>query len=225
MPYAVAAIGIGLSAASAFGAFGGKVDKWAPTPQEMEAAKWAKNVYNLGRDIQVPLDELARKDLTYLGSDAAANQAQGLAVSDAAGGLYPQLDQNALVAAQASGGPGSGRWWDTVKDSKAGLNRGLTTASVQGRLGALNNYMTRTGQFLDRRTADLKSGLAGMTSGGQQAADAQAARIQGQVANKIAANQSMGQIGGMLTSVGMAGGGMTWGGGGVPTTPPAKGGK
>jgi hypothetical protein len=65
--------------------------------------------------------------------------------------------------------------------------------------------MSRTGQFLGRRTADLKSGLNGMTSGGQQAAEAQASRIQSQVQNNIASNQAMGQLGGTIASVGMAG--------------------
>lgn len=202
---AMAVVGVGMSTASAAGAFGGKVDKWTPTPQEMEASKWATNVFNLGRQIQNPLDASSRNDLKFLDSPEALDMGQGLAVSNAAKQLYPEQEINISNAAQSSGGPGSGRWWGSVWDAKTALNKGLTDSAVQGRLGAVNNYLTRTSQFLDRRTNDLNSGLGGMTTGGQQAADAQANRIQAQLTNKIAANQAMGQLGGTLTSVGMSG--------------------
>lgn len=226
MPFAAVAVaGLGLSAASAAGAFGGKVDKWAPTPQEMEAAKWATNTFNLGRRIQNPLDASSRQDLKYLESPEAMDQGQGLAVSNVASQLYPAQEANLQKVAASSGGPGSGRWWGSLWDSQSEINKGLTGAAVQGRLGALNNYVSRTGQFLDRRTTDLNSGLAGMTSGGQQAADAQANRIQAQLASKIAANQSMGQMGGALMSVGMAGMGGFGGSGGSSGSAKPSGGK
>ena len=204
MAVGVGAAGLGLSAASAAGAFGGSVDQRGPTAEEMSAARDAKKAYQLGRQIQTPLDAMARDDLKYLGSDQALANAGSAGMNQVwqgAGNLGQGLAQTAAM----SGGPGSGRWWGQMGQATNGLDSALRGANLQGRVGGLNQYMARQGQFLGRRTNDLQAGLGGMTSGGQQAAQNQNARIQAQIQNNIAANQAMGQIGGMMTSVGMAG--------------------
>lgn len=207
---AVSAVGVGLSAASAAGAFSGSVDQRGPTPEEMSAARDAKKAYRLGREIQTPLDALAREDLKYLNSDQALANAGAAGVNQVwrqAGNMGQGL--NAVAA--ASGGPGSGRWWGQAGQMASGLDSALQGAQLQGRIGGMNQAMARQGQFLGRRTNDLQTGLGGMTSGGAQAAANQNARIQAQIQNNIAANQAMGQLGGALTSVGMAGVGMAGG--------------
>jgi len=85
------------------------------------------------------------------------------------------------------------------------VDAGVRGANMQGRLSGMNQYLARQGQFLNRRTNDLQTGLATMSTGGAQAAANQNARIQAQIQNNIATNQAMGQVGGAMMSVGMAG--------------------
>lgn len=205
----VAAVGVGVSAASAAGAFSGEVDKLEPTPEELEAAEWNRQVYALGRRIQNPLDKAARQDLAYLQSPQALATQGGLASSQAVGQISPQLQQAQLQAAQSSGGPGSGRWAANLAAGSAALDASRRSADASARANGLSSFVGRTGQFLGRRGDDLQSGLASMTQGGQQAADALRTRIQAQVANNIAANQAMGQLGGSLIGMGMGGLGAT----------------
>ena len=203
MPFgvAVSAIGVGISAASAAGAFSGSVDQSGPTMAEQQAGKYARQTYNLGRKIQTPLDALAREDLRYLGSDRALDSAGDAGVNqfwNQAGAIGQQL----TPVANMSGGPGSGRWMSQLGSGTAFLDSGLRAAGVQGRLGGLNQYLARQGQFLGRRTNDLNTGLSTMTTGGAMAAQNQMATRQAQIQNNIAANQAMGQVGGSLVGLG-----------------------
>jgi hypothetical protein len=198
----VGGIGLGLSAASAAGAFNGKVDNWMPTPQEMEAARRSKQVFALSQELQQPLDGLARKDLEYMNSPAGFEQAASLGVND----FFRGKDINAPInsAAPTSGGPGSGRWWSGLSDTKTALDSGLYGANVGGRLTGLNKYVTGTNQFLGRRAGDLNAGLSAMTSGGQQSAQAQADRISAQIGRNVATSSAMSGLGN--TMIGAASG-------------------
>jgi hypothetical protein len=208
----VAVAGLGMSAASAAGAFSGPVEKRMPTPGEIEAGKEARYAYQIGRKIQVPLDQQARSDLQYLGSD----QAMDAAGDQGANQFWQQagsLGQGLQQATKVSGGPGSGRFFSQLGQGTSMVDAGVMGGRMQGRLDGLNQYLARKGQFLTRRTNDLQTGLATMSTGGAQAAQNQNDRIQAQIKNNIAANQAMGQIGGSLMSVGMMG--MSAAGGGT----------
>lgn len=218
--FVIGAIGVGMSAASAAGAFSGSVDKPIPTGEELDALKAARQSYALGRKIQSPLDALSRQDLRYLGSD----QALANAGSEGVNAMWRQagpVGSGLYEAAAASGGPGSGRFWGQMGNGMAALDSGVRQANVQGRLGGLNQYLARQGQFLARRTNDLKTGMDTMTVGAAQAAANQNARIQAQVQSNIAANQAMGQLGGALTSFGMGMAGGIGGGAGGASGGPA----
>ena len=199
----VSAIGTGVSIASATGAFGGTPGKWAPTPEELAAARAAKQVNKLGQQIQKPLDSISRDDLGYLNSQNALDESGSMGVDQMWRNVASGFGNSMVPIAAASGGPGSGRWFDQMGLGANNVNNATMDSNVQGRVNGLNKYLGRTEQFLNRRTADLKAGLGAMTSGGQQAADAQAQRINAQIQNKAAANAAMGQIGGSLMSVGM----------------------
>lgn len=198
---ALAVTGIGLSAASAAGAFNGKVDNWMPTPEEMEAAKWSKKTFGLSQELQQPLDRMVREDLKYLQSPEAMERAAGENVNN----FFANTNMAAPIqsAAATSGGPGSGRWWDSLYDTKAGVTRGLYDANVSGRLTGLNNSISATNQFLGRRSQDLGTGLGAMTSGGQQSAQAQADRISGQIARNVATSSAMSGLGNTMIGAGM----------------------
>lgn len=199
---AIGTVGVGISSASAAGAFNSPVDKWVPTPQEMEAARRSKEIFGLSQELQRPLDALARKDLEYMNSPAGFEQAASLGAND----FFRGKDINAPInsAAATSGGPGSGRWWSGLYDTKTALDTGLYDANVGGRLTGLNKYVIGTNQFLGRRTGDLNAGLGAMTSGGQQAAQAQADRISAQIGRNIATSSAISGIGN--TMIGAASG-------------------
>lgn len=211
---AVGVAGLGVSAASAAGAFNGPVEKRLPTPGEIAAGKEAQAVYQIGRKIQAPLDRMAREDLQYLGSNAAMRNAGELGV-DQMWQRTGQLGQGLQQEASRSGGPGSGRFFGQLGQGAAAIDSGVRQANLQGRMGGLNEYMARQGQFLNRRTNDLQTGLATMSTGGVQAAQNQNARIQAQVNNNIATNQAVGQVGGSMMGVGLAGLGAAGGKDGV----------
>lgn len=217
MPFAavgaiVGVAGLGMSAASAAGAFNGPVDKRYPTIEEMAARNDAKKTYKLGREIQAPLDALAREDLKYLGSDQAMANAGSAGVNQLWQQAGPQFGTGLQQAAAQSGGPGSGRHWSQLGQGTSALDAGVRQANLQGRLGGLNQYLARQGQFLGRRTNDLQTGMAGMTAGGAQGMQNQNARINAQVQNNIATSQAMSSVGGSMMGAGMgmvsAGGGM-----------------
>lgn len=212
---AVSAVGVGMSAASAAGAFNGKVDSWTPTPEEQELAKRSQRLFNFGRKIQKPLDAMAKKDLQQLKSPAEYARRAGVASSQVMNQADPAIRNGLNQTAMASGGPGSGRFMAQLGTSGAALESGLTSAQAQGRLSGLQTYMGRSGQYLDRMTDDLNTGMGLMETGATQAAGRQADRINAQVQNNVARNQAMGQIGGALTSVGMGMGSMGSAMGGV----------
>lgn len=199
----IGAVGVGLSAASAAGAFGKSPEKWQATPQELEATAWANKVRNLGNKLQQPIDAGARRDLAYLRSPTAFNTAAADSTNQFVKTFYPGMNQ-ALAQSLVAGGPSSGQFWNTLGRAGSGMRTGTMAAGVAGRSGALNDYLTAGSQFLGRRTGDLQSGMDSMASGGLQAAQAQSNRIQAQVQNKLAMNQAMGQLGG--TMVAAAGG-------------------
>ena len=227
MPFAavgavVSVAGLGMSAASAAGAFSGPVEKRLPTPAEIEAGKEARAIYQLGRKIQVPLDQQARKDLQYLGSNKAMEAAGSQGVNQfwqQTGALGAGLQQSAA----ASGGPGSGRFFSQLGQGATMVDAGTRQANAQGRLGGMNQYLARQGQFLNRRTNDLQTGLATMSTGGAQAVQNQNARIQAQIQNNIATNQAMGQIGGSLMGLGMGAASAGLGAGGAAAAGGAAG--
>jgi hypothetical protein len=136
----------------------------------------------------------------------------------------PNLQQGMTTMANRSGGPGSGQALAAMGTTANGLDVAMRGANAQGRMGYLNEYGQRRGQmgqalnqqtqrvggFRDQalsRFGDyqerLGTGLNLVTGGGQNAASNQAARINAQVQNNIAANQAMGQLGGSMMSLGM----------------------
>lgn len=194
-------IGTGLSMASAAGAFNGPVDKWQPTPEEMEAAKWSKKTFDLSQKLGTQADALTRKELEDIKSAEYAQDLENRQVNQF-WGQAGDFSGPLTAAAQSSGGPGSGRWLNTVKDLNAGVNRGVYQAKIAGQLAPLEDYTTGLTGFVGRRAQDLRGGLGAMTSGGNASADAQAQKIQGQVANNIATSQAISGIGGSIAGVG-----------------------
>lgn len=139
---------------------------------------------------------------------------------------YPQAAQGVMQSAAQSGGPGSGAFMSRMGGMNNSMDAAIRGANAQGRLGYLGEYSQRRGQFgqqLDRqaqrvgnyrdqalsRFGDyqerLGTGLNLVTGGGQNAASNQAARINAQVQNNVAANAAAGQIGGSLMGIGMMG--------------------
>lgn len=198
----VGTTGVGLSAASAAGAFNGPVDNWSPTPQELTAAKWSKATFNLGQDLQKPLDAIARRDISYLGSPEGLTAAAGTGLNNAWRGMGDLTEAPTAISAR-SGGPGSGQFWGQMWDTKAALGQGLYGADVAGRMGGLNEYIGSTNTYLGRKSRDLSTGLGAMTSGGQQAAQAQADRINAQVAQNVATASAMSGLGNTMIGAGV----------------------
>lgn len=240
----VGAAGLGMSAAGAAGAFGGPVDKWGPTPEEIKASELNRQAYEQGRFWQQQLDPMVNRrlkdDLAYLKqtnqrTNELGQELRGLndaryyqgaadrAVNQAWQG-YPQAAQGVMQSAAQSGGPGSGAFMSRMGGMNNSMDAATRGANAQGRLGYLGEYSQRRGQFgqqLDRqaqrvgnyrdqalsRFGDyqerLGTGLNLVTGGGQNAASNQAARINAQVQNNIAANAAAGQIGGSMMSLGM----------------------
>jgi hypothetical protein len=138
----------------------------------------------------------------------------------------PVMQPAVASVASRSGGPGSGRSLATMGTFATGVDATLRRAQAQGRLSYLNEYgqrRTQRGQALDQQTQRvggfrdqalsrfgdyqdrINTGLNLVTGGGQQAADNQNTRINAQIQNNMASNQAMGQLGGSMMSLGMAG--------------------
>jgi hypothetical protein len=138
----------------------------------------------------------------------------------------PAMQAGMTAVANRSGGPGSGQSLAAMGTSATGVDATLRRAQAQGRLGYLNEYgqrrnqmgqvygqqaqrvggfrdqaLSRFGDYQDR----INTGLNLVTGGGQQAADNQNTRINAQIQNNMASNQAMGQLGGSMMSLGMAG--------------------
>lgn len=211
-----AVIGTGMSIASSAGAFNGHVDNAGPTPQELEAAGISRKVFNFGRKIQNRMDSLAKGDLATLKSKEQTDLQEGNAVNNVMGGSSPAMTVSLSRSASSSGGPGSGRFAATLGANGAKMGADVATARAGGRVVPISDYLARSGQFIDRKTQDLDTGMNLVQGGADAAASRQAARIGAQVQNNIATNKAMGQIGGALTSIGMSGMSMAGGAGGAP---------
>lgn len=271
MPFAAvgaitAVAGLGLSAASAAGAFSSKVDPRTATPEELEAQRYNQQVFDQGQQWQKQLDPLSwqrldtglestiqqanflqqyqnrlgglKKELRTLGGQDYYQAAADRAVNEA-WGQYPQAQHQLASTAARSGGAGSGAYLSQLGGLASGMDSAVRSAGVKGRMGYLADYAQRRSQYgqqldafgqrLDAfgntmaNYADQAQGLFGdysdrvqtgagmMTGGAGQSAAARDARIQAQISNNQAANAAMGQIGGAMTSVGMAGVGMSGG--------------
>lgn len=203
------AVGVGLSAAGAAGAFNGEVDKFEPTPEELEAAKRSRELFEFGQRLQRGSDQTARQDLATLKSAGEFNRKRGEGASTAVGQITPTLQAGLSEAGRSSGGPGSGRWASQLGVTGAMLDAAKREGATRGGNEALRGYIGRRGQYLERLTGDVDTGMNLMEQGAQSAQQRQAERINAQVNQNLARGQAMGQIGGALTSVGMAGlGGM-----------------
>lgn len=210
----IGAVGVGISGASAAGAFNHKVDKFQPTPQELDAAAKSKKLFQFGQDLQRPVDALAREDLGRLKSPGQYDRAAGEATSAVMDQADPMLRARLDQAAESSGGPGSGRWFARLGTAGSGLAGGLQEAKAGGRLGTLQNYLGRSGQYLDRMTGDVNTGMGLMEKAAGSAAERQGQRINAQVLDNQGRNQAIGQLGGSLVSLGMSGAGALGGGSG-----------
>ena len=199
------AVGVGLSAAGAAGAFDGKVDKFEPTPEELEAAKRSRELFEFGQRLQRGSDQTARKDLATLKSAGEFNRKRGEGASVAVGQITPTLQAGLSEAGRSSGGPGSGRWASQLGVTGAMLDAAKREGATRGGNEALRGYIGRRGQYLERLTGDVETGMNLMEQGAQSAQQRQAERINAQVNQNLARGQAVGQIGGALTSVGMAG--------------------
>lgn len=194
--------GLAMSGASAAGAFGKNPQKYMPTPQELEAAKASNQMYQLGKQIQDPVNTAARGDLQWLQSPEAAS----FGANDAVNGMWansgPAFQGGLQRSIGRTNGPSSGAFLSGVSTGANALDNASHGANVQGRMGALGESVNRTGQFLGSRTKTAQSGLNAMVTGGQQASDLEMSRISSEIQNKIAANQAMGQLGGSMMSLG-----------------------
>ena len=163
----VAVAGLGVSAASAAGAFNKKVDSSGPTPQEIEATRQAQRVYEQGKRWQSQLDPLylqrldqnleqlyghagqlgvLRKDLNKMNKGSQYAAAGDRAVNEVWANTPPMQDQ-LQTASAGSGGPGSGRAMSAVISGATGLDRAIRSGNTSGRLGHLGEYTQRRGQF------------------------------------------------------------------------------
>lgn len=172
MPFAavgavVSVAGLGMSAASAAGAFNGPVDKSGPTPEEIRASELNRQAYEQGRFWQQQLDPMMnrrlkdelgylkqtnqrtgelRQELRELNDNRYYQNAADRAVSQAWQG-YPQALQGVQQTAAQSGGPQSGAFISRMGDLNIGMDSAMRGANAQGRLGYLGEYAQRRGQM------------------------------------------------------------------------------
>ena len=169
-----AVAGLGMSAASAAGAFNSKVDSFGPTNEELAAAKYNQQVFDQGQQWQKQLDpvyldrldkglESAMQQAAYLkgyqgrltglgrelkGLDSQQNYqaAANRAVNQTWSG-FPQAQQQMSQIAARSGGPGSGQFLSQLGALAGGADNAVHGANAQGRLGFLNEVNARRGQY------------------------------------------------------------------------------
>lgn len=179
MPFAAvgaitAVAGLGMSAASAAGAFNGKVDSFGPTNEELAAARYNQQVFDQGQQWQKQLDpvyldrldkglESAMQQAAYLkgyqgrltglgrelkGLDSQQNYqaAANRAVNQTWSG-FPQAQQQMTQIAARSGGPGSGQFLSQLGNLAGTADNAVRNASVQGRMNYLNEVNARRGQY------------------------------------------------------------------------------
>jgi hypothetical protein len=164
---AVSAVGVGMSAASAAGAFSSKVDSSGPTPEEIKAMELNRQAYEQGRFWQQQLDPMMNRRLnaerdylkqtnqrtSELGQELRGlndaryyDQAADRAVNQTWQG-YPQALQGVQQTASRSGGPGSGAFMSRMGDLNIGMESAVRGANAQGRLGYLNEHSQMRGQM------------------------------------------------------------------------------
>ena len=169
-----AVAGLGMSAASAAGAFNSKVDSFGPTQEELNAAKYNQRVFEQGQQWQKQLDpvyldrldkglESAIQQAAYLkgyqgrltglgrelkGLDSQQNYqgAANRAVNQVWDG-FPQAQQQVVQGAARTGGPGSGAYFSQLANLAGGADNAVRNASVQGRMNYLNEVNARRGQY------------------------------------------------------------------------------
>ena len=169
MPFSAVAtaVGLGISAAGAGGAFNGPVDRRGPTPEELKATSVNRQAYEQGRFWQQQLDPVInrrlRDDLGFLKQTNQRTAELGRELrelrgendfQDAADRSVNQVWQQLPVmqpavtsVANRSGGPGSGRSLAVMGTMATGIDAARRGANVQGRMGYLNEYNQRRGQM------------------------------------------------------------------------------
>ena len=169
----VTAVGAGMSAASAAGAFNGSVDAYGPTPEELKAQGINDQVFRQGQEWQKQLDPISwgrldqglantiqqgaylkqyqdrlggvKRELNTLGGQGYYQDAANRSVNQAWQQM-PNMDK--LVAASArSGGPGSGQFFAGLGTATSGMDAAVRGANLQGRMGYLDQYNKRRGQY------------------------------------------------------------------------------
>ena len=179
MPFAAvgaitAVAGLGMSAASAAGAFSSKVDPRTATPEELEAARYNQQVFDQGQQWQKQLDPLSwqrldtalestvqqanflkqyqdrlgglKRELGTLNGQGYYQDAANRAVNEA-WNQYPQAQQQLTATAARSGGPGSGQFMSQLGGLAGGMDNAVRSAGVKGRMGYLADYTQRRGQY------------------------------------------------------------------------------
>lgn len=166
---AVAVVGVGLTAASAAGAFNNKVDPMQTTGEEATAARYNKQVFEQGQQFQQRLDPLylnrldkdlertvmgaadigqygkrlsgLKRELGELNSGQRFQAAADQSVNQAWANI-PDAGQNAA----RRGGAGSGQFFAGLGTQGNAMDAAMKGANVGGRLGWLNE----TQQFRDK---------------------------------------------------------------------------
>ena len=166
---AVAVAGVGMAAASAAGAFNGKVDPMGPTGEEQTAARYNKQVFEQGQAFQKQLDPLylnrldkdlertvmgaadigqygqrlggLKRELGELGSGQRFQMAADQATNQAWANI-PDAGQNAA----RRGGVGSGQFFAGLGTQGNAMDAAVKGANVGGRLG----WLDQTQKFRER---------------------------------------------------------------------------
>jgi hypothetical protein len=170
----VTAVGVGMSAAGAAGAFSSKVDPYGPTPEELQAAGINDKVFQQGQEWQKQLDPLSwqrldqqladniqqanylgqyqqrlgglKKELNTLNRPGFYQDAADRSVNQAWQQM-PNIQQGLQGVSARSGGAGSGQFFAGLGSATNGMDAAVKGANLQGRLGYLDQYNKRRGQY------------------------------------------------------------------------------
>lgn len=169
----VTAVGVGISAASAAGAFNSPVDSYGPTNEELKAQGINDQVFRQGQEWQKQLDPISwnrldqglantiqqgnylqqyqsrlgglKRELNTLGGQNFYQDAANRSVNQAWQQM-PNMDK--VVASSArSGGPGSGQFFAGLGSMTNSMDAATRGANLQGRMGYLDQYNKRRGQY------------------------------------------------------------------------------
>jgi hypothetical protein len=158
---AAIAVGVGMSAAGAAGAFSNKVDAMGPTPEEQQAAQYNKQVFEQGQAFQKQMDPVylnrldknlertvmgaadigqygrrlggLKRELGQLGSGQRYQMAADQATNQAWANI-PEAGQGAA----RRGGVGSGQFFAGLGTQGNAMDAAVKGANVGGRLGWLD---------------------------------------------------------------------------------------